>query len=321
MTGYVRHRSYRRHTRRPLRKRRYTRRRFPMRKRRTRRRFVKRGGRLAKLSRKVKKLAQTMSSTTGTLTYRSAAYDRVDCNENQQGIIAFEMNAKTSIELVLGQLRYYNPEIPGTLTVADFDTGTFQKSIRFVSTHMKATFRANYLVPVDLTIYVLRCTDDSGLAPLALWTAGMLDISNATVTNPLSFPSDSRPLMDSWSLKRVKHLVLQPGQQTTVSANGGSFLYDPSVQDEFTALFQRNFKSFAFMAVVKGVIAHDDSFPLEQGIGRTLCDLEVFRTFNVKYDAGADIHFVYTQGGGGDIFTGFPNISNKPAAAQQVPTL
>lgn len=247
---------------------------------------------VCELSNAVKELKQESKASQGKLTYRARNTGRLLVGNNSQSIMAVGLCSKTSLETVGAQLQYYDPSTPGTLLTADMATGTYSRQYLFKSFMGAITIRNNYQSDVDVKVYLCTPKDDTDIPPNTAWANGATDGSNATSTTIGVYPSDFSQFRDVWNSKQLCNKSLSPGETTKVSHVEKNFLYDPSVTDAQSQLYQKLYKSFSFMIVIQGCPAHDTSL-YEVGYQQAGVDLVFHTTAVVHYDAGVGLERVY----------------------------
>lgn len=267
---------------------------------------------MKKLKAQVKELKRVAEADTGTLIFRDMEASRLQCGTNEQASLDVIGSSNTLLEEVLAQLRYYNPSSPSTLVTADGATGSYQKEFYVKRSYAKIELTNNYQVPVDVCIYRCHIRDDTTISPDTAWSGGMTDISNVGRDNVNIYPSDSQQFVDLWRVEKTLKKTLQPGRSMSTSHSTKSFQYDPSLSDSHTSTYQTRNKAFVFLVVVQGVIGHDTSAN-EIGLLQAGVDIKLSRTFEVKYNAGADIKFIYST----TTLNSFTNggvVSSKPVS-------
>lgn len=279
------------------------------------------GKRVNNLSTKVRRIDKFQKGNMGTLVYRDISVSDEIIPANQIFYRMRSLNNISNLETVCAQLRYYDPSDPSNLVVADFTTGTYFKEVLFVKCTLHVTIRCNYNLPVEVTVYRCDVKADTDQNPSDCLASGTPDMTNATSTNPLIYPSDINLLNDLWYVKKIHRSLIQAGAQRTFTMSVDKpFNYDPHLTDTHALSFQRVFYGTAMLFRYRGVPAHD-SVADEQGLQNCEVDVEMRRTWKVKYNAGADIKYIYTDTSGLDTFTNTANISNKPKAEINILTV
>lgn len=246
------------------------------------------------VKKQISHLRKLAESDMGTLIYRDLISDRLLASTvNQQVVSETSFNTKTDLEAVLAQLRYYDPTAPTTLVTADGATGTYQKEFLIQHSSGSMKFINNYQTPCLLKVYLCKNKVDTNILPATAFTNGLADVSSMANTNLQAYPNDSEQLKDLYSVKLLKKVQLQPGRSCSVSQTIKDFQYDPTLYDSHALDYQKAFKSYHFMYILSGVLGHDSVLD-EQGFTKAGIDIQIHKTYKVKYAAGADIKYVYT---------------------------
>jgi len=276
-----------------------------------RRRGYQKSSSVANNKKAIKQLKRQTDASTGTMTYRQLNTISLKSVEDLQASASQSMLATSSIETALANLKYYNPAVPGTLTTADASTGTYQRNILVDSATLSMNFQNNYQSNCHLTVYLCKVKDDTDSSPNTAWTNGIADGGNAVSVSSLNqYPSDYNLVKDLYSLKRLKKVVLKPGQSVVCSHTEKDINYDPSTVDSHNLVYQKEYKSFHFLYVIQGGVAHDSSLD-EQGYMPSGVDIEVKRQYKVIYNAGTNIDFIHLSTTV-DAFTNTPLESHQP---------
>lgn len=267
---------------------------------------------------KVIKLKQMDDATTGSLTYRDNYTTQIDSSANKQVTSdVFRINDLTAIETVLAQTKYFNPLIPGTLTVGSSVAGTYQRNILIESASIKLKLKNNYQTRCKVIVYLCKVKDDTSIAPGTLWHNAVPDGSNLTNSTDLNqYPSDYNIVKDIYTLKKLKDCELQPGQICMVSHSTSSYNYDSATTDSHNLAYQKEYKASFLMVVLKGCLAHDSVESDEQGITQASLDCEANVVYKVKYSAGINLSYTHVINDYNTPTTGFV-VSNKPISGQQ----
>lgn len=267
----------------------------PVRRRVRVRKFKGRRGR-KQLVKQVQQLSHKAAMGEGILIYRRATSGAVLAANNLQGFSSVNINEFGTIEAIIGQLRVYNPSAPSNLTQVDFTTGTYQRKIYIDKAFAALTLRNNYQSCVKVTVYTCKVKTDTNIAPTTAYTNGLTDSGNDTAgTNPLSFITDSVQFNDLWKILKKNVFVLSAGDEFTVKTPIKGFWYDASLADSQTQDFQRDFHSHVYAVFVQGILSHDSAIANEQGLMACGVDFHLYRSFKVKYDAGANIQYTYVN--------------------------
>lgn len=242
----------------------------------------------------IRDLKKSEEASLGKMTYRKIQAWNHTVGNNVQSTSSYAVNRPTEYESVLANLKYYDPAVPGTLVTAAAATGTFQKDFLVKNIFSKLSFRNNYQTDVEITAYLCLPKSDSSIGPSTAWGDGIsTDAGNVTSKNEIGcFPTDFDVFRDLWTAKRALHKVLSPGQSTECSHSVQDVQYDPALYDEHAADYQRRFKTFTWLVVIKGTLAHDTTLTAEQGIIAAGVDVLQSETWSVQYDAGVNLSYV-----------------------------
>lgn len=274
---------------------------------------------VCKLQNSIKELKHSESASLGQLTYRRhRAHTLVSAN-NLQNDFVMQVNRVSDYETVLAQLLYYNPSAPATLTGADGTTGTYQKEFLFKSVYSSVHARNNYQTDCEVIIYLCCPKVDTNSNPDTAWDAGIADDAGNTTarTEYGTYPTDYDTFRDTYKAKRVCSKWLSPGQSTEVSYNVKNIMYDPAFVDTHSVAHQRKLKTFNWLVLVKGGIAHDPVITTEQGVIGSGVDIIQKDTYVISYDAGINMSYVYLDNTLDNPTNGFVQ-SQKPISDNQI---
>lgn len=262
---------------------------------------------------KMTKTLNMVKNFMGNLEYRvfDSKYNRTG-GYNQQALVACDVIDMAAYEAILGQLRFFNPAVPGTLTTASGASGTYYREYLFKSVSTVHTARNNYQTPCRCTLYVCTPREDTSVAPATAFSNGLADVSNGSATSTCVSLRDSDEFNDLWIITKQKSMVLNPGQSMTISHGFKNMLYSPATYDSHSLSYQRRFKCFTILCRVEGIVAHD-SATTEVGLLNAGVDLIWRTSYKVQYDAGGDINYMYISEGV-DSFTNGPLVSSYPVA-------
>lgn len=250
---------------------------------------------VSRIKKQVSDLKHSENASLGNMTYRQLQVWNQTCANNVQSISLYEISKPSNYETVLAQLKYYDPSVPGTLITASAATGTYQKNFLVKSIFSKLTFRNNYQSDADVTVYLCTPKSDSSISPSQAWTDGITtDAGNVTANTEINqYPTDYDVFRDLWTAKRAAHKILSPGQSFDVSHSISNVDYDPALYDEHSAQYQKRFKTAMWMVVLRGTLSHDTAVDDQLGLAQAGIDTYVQNTWNVQYDAGVNLSYVY----------------------------
>lgn len=264
---------------------------------------------------KLNDMNQLVHNDMGKLVYRLRSTGTLSSAVNQQNQAQIIANSTSTIETVLAQLRYYDPSNPSTLVTASGVTGTFSKDFLITRSYYKLVVQNNYQVPCHVTIYLCRPKEDTSIGPQTAFTEGLTDVGNPSANSTLVYLTDSEIFQDLWKVENSEKKYLQPGEFCTLAVGDKKYTYDPSVVDSHALSYQSQYKAAVYVLRVEGPLCHD-SVADQQGTGQGGVDYQLNRTFEVEYQAGAQIHYIVSSDTS-DTFTNSAVCSNKPVSDNQ----
>lgn len=265
---------------------------------------------------KVKQIEKNLKADQAYHTYKSL-YDTSllstvgECNYTEiAGITA------SFLEGAMSNLRYYNPSAPGTLVTANASTGTYSRQVHIKNVNATCILRNNYQIPCRIRIYAVTPKGDTNISPLTYYENGITDqvISGGDRNTAGLYPTEIEVFKEQWTVKTLKNILLQPGKETKVSYNSGSFDYDPSVYDSHTLAYQKKFKSFVLFARIEGVLGHDTAVVNENALMSCGVDIDHHIKVQFIYDAGVNLNDIYISDVRNSSFTNGGVITSKPVA-------
>ena len=261
------------------------------RKRRPYRCYKKAAPQLRGIKKDIRNLKRQQNSNQATYIKKFRSFDAaVTANENESIMNGLSMNSVTILQGVIDSVKYFDPATPATLITVDLTSPTFQNQVRFTKSYCKILARNNYVVPARVTLYVCKIKKDSNIIPSLAISNGIADMSNAAVTSPLIYPSDSHEFRDLWSIVKSKRVVLLPGEECSISHSFPAFKYDVALSDSHGLSFQTYFHGSYLLVRVEGVPAHGSTSGVTQS--KAGVDIEYQRHHTVKYPGGADIEYL-----------------------------
>lgn len=271
---------------------------------------------VCRLETRVKNLTFAENASLGTFTHRiikpmtSAITDAKSQNYGVTSVFGHDMNMfNDSIQ----HLKYYDPSTPGTLTIADGKTGTYDRRFLFKSVYVSITCRNNYQSDCLLKVYLLTPKQSSSIAPLTAWQSGVTANGDTSIISYLQigqYPNDYSDFKDVWTAKLHCKATLSAGQSMTCSHGFKNVEYDPTAFTTHTAQYQSKYKNFMFLVVVEGTMGHTTT---ATGHLRAGVDITRNTTRVVQYDAGVNISFQKVENDLGDMTTAAVQ-SLKPVA-------
>lgn len=251
------------------------------------------GKELCKLENQVKELKYSEKASLGTMRYRKIRSDAVVAAANQQNYGTRNGNDLSIMQDILSNLKYYDPSTPGTLLTADFETGTYDRNIRFKSITQSLELTNNYQSRCHVKVYLCRPKRDTSIAPVTAWSHGINDnaVTGISLTDLNQQPTDYGTFRDLWSAKVVLEVGLNPGQSARASHTENNIDYSPALADVHADTYQVKLKPFSWMIIVNGHLGHDTTLD-EQGILPAGVDYLNKRTAVVQYDAGVNLEYL-----------------------------
>lgn len=244
------------------------------------------------VNKQLKTLKRRVESGMGTYVYKLRGTTRLIAAVNLQNMATVQGSTTGTVEAAIDNLPVFNPALPGTYTFVNFTSGTQQKEVEIAATYSYCIAKNNYNAPARVTMFVCIPRSDTSLSPTTAVSGGLTDEgSGLGITTPLIGPRDSEQFRDLWIVKAQKSSVLVAGQTMKMSYRAGAFQYDPSFVDSHAFDYQPRYHGHAYLIKVEGVLGHDQS---AAEIGYVGAGIDISRVINyvVKYEAGADIHYI-----------------------------
>jgi len=267
------------------------------------------------IKKRLRTVERHVKNDEGTLIYRYAKAATLRVATASKCIHgAYSSNYSAYIEQVLGQLRYFNPATPGTLTTVDLTSGTNQKEVQ-ISCRGSMQLTNNYQTPAMVCLYLLRPKVDTDTNPVAAITNGMADTSSGPLTDTsiTVYPTDSCQFNDLWIIEKSVRKVLSPGKTCMLSYSTKEFSYDPSFSDTHALTYQKSNQAKVFLVRIQGTMGHDTTVSTEQGTLLAGVDIAHSIKYVVKYPAGVKMDY-YIENSDYDTFTNAGVVSSKPVA-------
>lgn len=259
---------------------------------------------IKKIKKQVRELKKYDDLGKGTHKSRWFEKTQITSADNAQlGSLITNGSHTTRLEAVITELKYYDPATGGLLEATTI--GPYQRDISFKSVTATVTGRNNFVTECNYKLYLCKVKTDTTTSVTSAWVAGLSNQGSATGTSDLGcYPTDYSTVNDLWSLSVVSKGRLLPGQEFTYSHSEKNIRYDPSVTDTHTDPYQKSMKSFQFLCVIQGPVAHDS---LVTGQVTYLgCGLDIINRFTyvIDYNAGTSLDtFKITN----NLDTGFTN--------------
>lgn len=273
---------------------------------------------IKKIQKQVKKLQKYDATGMGVHTHRELDANTVGCDAN-----AMSHNQIPSplgiaqIELVLANLKFFDPSNPGTLITSNVSTGTYARNIDIASLTQTLWLKNSNRSTVKYCVYLCTVKDDTAILPDQLWLNGIPSQSNLTTREQLGqYPTDYNVLNDLWHLKVACKGMLQAGEGVSCTHSVKDIEYDPATTDSHALTYQKEYKAFSFLVVIEGDLARDNALEEYTTINAAL-DLKYKSTYVIKYNAGANLHRTHVVNNMHSGFTNFGVQANKPEVQVQ----
>lgn len=253
----------------------------------------KTGQKICQIENQIKQLKYSENASLGTMTWRNIQRGSLLPATNKQASVNKTGYSVSTQGSMLQYLKYFDPNNPGTLLVADGDAGTYQRKFLIKSQSAHIEFRNNYQQDIRVKVYLCKPKDDTSVSTIAAWQAGILDGSNATDENDINqYPTDYSVFNSLWHSKVVGKFDLCPGQSAKVSHTEKNVEYNPAVVDTHALSYQKEYKNFQFLIVAEGLLGHDPITPFEVGLSKCGIDWIMRQTAIISYDAGENLKFL-----------------------------
>ena len=267
------------------------------------------------LQKQITSLKKEVKAMDGTLIYRARDTQYIGNSSNGMTHVVTMSNTIPILEIVLGQLRFFDSATPNTLVTASGASATYSRDYLFKSIHTKIEVRNNHQVPNKCTIYVCRPKLDTSIDPVTAFTNGLADIGSPSGSSPLVYLSDSDEFTKLWKIESSVTKRLNPGDYMTHTVSRKDITYSPAFTDSHSMTYQNKFGSYVILVKLEGCLGHSSGNSAQVGTLLSAVDVQYTTKWEVKYDAGVDLKYVYITDAS-DVLT-LPNVSNKPSSAQQ----
>lgn len=268
--------------------------------------YYKKRSRKTSMKKQIRDLQRDVNQDLATHTHKKSFIQFITCNENSAGYGTLEGWNINSLETALGNFRYYNPAIPGTLTTADGSTGTYSRKFHFTSLYSKVELRSASRVPVKVSAYLLTPKQDTGIEPHTAMTGGLTDQANPSNTSILINPSDSEEFNSLWSIRMCKKFVLGPEGTRTLKWSSRDVTYDPSKTDAHNLKYQKQFKNCVWYFRIQGTTSYDLTQASGQvGTNYGAVAIHGYTKLVCKYDAGTSLNDITVDTSGLSTFTNY----------------
>lgn len=259
----------------------------------------------------VKELKYSENASLGQMTHRYLQLSRVIGSVGALKTRWFSANDASNMNSVLSNLKFLNPST-GALVTTSGATGSYQRNVLFKHVTSSVEFRNNYQSDVRIKVYLCTTKDDTSIDPETAWSDGYADGGNASAVTDLNqYPTDYDVVTDLWNMKLAIDTVLSPGRSVSTKHFIKNIEFDPATYDSHNLTYQKEYKSFGFLLVLEGTIAHDTS-TTEVGLLQTGVDIIWKRTNVVSYNAGVNIKYIHLDTSSITSFTNTGVQSHQP---------
>ncbi len=248
------------------------------------------GGR-GNIKRRVKRLEQNVSTVIANHQHRREDYTSVTTvAQNQTSYHFIEINTQARLESALGNLRFHNPSVPGTLITADLTDGTFNHEISVDSIHSRFECKNSYGSEIVFKVYACRYKKSSDLNVSQAIIDGLTDrvIGNGT-NDPLIYPTDSEVFSHMFDVKSYGTTTLAPGETRVYKYDVKRFKYNPSKDGADNHVFDIHAKPCLWLIRLSGAMAHDATDATKVGQGTGGIDTKNNIKYHFSYDAGVNL--------------------------------
>lgn len=269
---------------------------------------------------RLNKLSKQVDQATGHLTFRKLQVMQVLTQATKQKMRAVIPYTVSDLESVLAQCKYFNPATPGTLTTGSQASGTYSRTSLFDSVTMAMNIRNNYQSDISLKLYLCTNKEDTAKSVETAITDSVADNYYGAVTGSDDagcFISDLALVHDLYKVKQVMSKRLKSGQEVTYSHSVGPFSYDSATVDSHNLAYQKAYKSFQVLVVIRGCLAHDPIVANQVGSIEGGVDVRYDTIFKVSYNAGINIKYCFvdnltTGSSNGFVQSQKPIVDNQP---------
>lgn len=269
---------------------------------------------LTTLSKRVSTISKELKGDQSILEYHYRSSGRQLVSVAQMAFNSLESVNVVKMESALGQLRFFNPAAPGTLTTADGSTGTYAREYMFKTIYSNIAIYNNYQVPVKVRLYCLSPKLSTSTAPETAFTNGLTDAGNPSSTSPAIYPTDSQEFTDTYSILTSKMVVLQPAQSMSMSKSFKDVGYCPQIYDSDTSTYQKRYKNLVWATRIEGILGHDTAAN-QQTLVAAGIDFLFHAKFVIQYESGgAALKTIYVNENCPTSFTNGGVLSEKPIA-------
>lgn len=258
-----------------------------------------------KIQKDIREIKKSLDTQTALFTRKRMATTSLTIAAVGQAKYGWiNINGKDIIEDAINSVKFFDPDVPGTLQNVDLTAPAFQNEVRLTKVFGGFDCMNNYKVPVKFSYYFVLPKIDTNENPQNAVSNGFTDISDGSNTDVLLYPSDSQLFSKLWKTVKSGTKLLYPGQMCSDGYSVKDILYDNSLVDTHTTTHQMKLKSLAILIRVEGVPCHD-SVTGNITLSRGGVDIVYRRYHTVQYPGGADIKYI-------EVSNGLQAIANTP---------
>lgn len=269
------------------------------------------------VAKEIKEIKSTINSNLSHYTYKTGATTTIKPTQGAVTYLELSPASVTNLQGALAYTEFFDPSNPATPITVNMASPLFQQNINVDSVYNRCHIRNNYQIPCKVKVYLCKPKGDSAITPATTFSDGVNNqVINGSTASLDLYPTEIDLVNKIWSMKVLKSITLNPGQEFTVSHTEKDIKYDPSLFDSVADAYQKRFKSFTFFVRVQGCLGHDTTTPFYAGITEAGVDCEILRVYKVSYEAGiACKPKLYISDSRPAIAT--PVIANKPVSDNQ----
>ena len=243
------------------------------------------------LRKDVKDLKEQVKANTSKYIQLNKEYHSVNNSAtNTSSIYSYSLNNKTNLNAAIDAVKYFDPDLPGTLINVDLTATTYQNQVRFTKSYGRATIRNNYSVPCKVSAYVCVCKEDTSISCTSAISNSLADMSNTDSTDVNIYPTMCHDFNDLWKIQKSKTVELQPGETMQISQGWKPFRYDISLHDSHGSSFQNEFYGSQILLRVQGVVGHGSTSGVALSKGGV--DIVFDRHYTIEYPGGTDLIYI-----------------------------
>lgn len=274
---------------------------------------------LSRVRKQVRSLQQRTKHTIGRHVYRASGFNGYEANTGFCAYNDFYQFGYAQLEGALNNVRIYDEDLKDIQTV-NLASPTYSRTMMCKELTTTVTVKNNYLTPVNGTLYLFIPKLDTDITPASAFLNGLNDLGgsaspfNLAMTRDLVYPSDSKQLMNLYSMKAWK-CRLMPGEQITRSFRKKNIIWKPDLIDSHALNYQKKFGGHTWAFRMQGDLCHDSINGITE-VSTAKCGVDTCVKIKMvwEYDAGTSVNSVAVQPGHETItntpVTGVTNDSN-----------